>query len=155
MNMKKKFATPKSPKEAFAEAKALYENARETLKKSPVEFDAYKKPKYVKEASAMAYLAALRAIDGYLLSMGTLPDKLPTSIIEYEKALRRIPKNGKLMVALEIAYQNLYIFGYYRGGIGVKMIKEGFSKAKFIIDTLSNKLTGSNSRSGLEILEVK
>ncbi|MEW6102293.1 MAG: hypothetical protein AB1630_00505 [bacterium] len=29
------------------------------------------------------------------------------------------------------------IFGYYQGGISVGMIKEGFQKAKFIIDTLT------------------
>jgi len=135
--MRRKVVTPKSPQEAFAEAKALYKNARETLKKSPIEYDVYKEPKYVKEASAMAYLAALRAIDGYLLATGTSPDRLPTSIVEYEKALRKIPRNGKLMAAFEVVYQNLHILGYYRGGVGVGMIKEGFAKAKLIIDALS------------------
>ncbi|MEW6483006.1 MAG: hypothetical protein AB1397_08470 [bacterium] len=44
----------------------------------------------------MAYLAALTAIDGYLLSIDTPKDKLPTSIDGYEKYLHKIPHNGKL-----------------------------------------------------------
>jgi hypothetical protein len=91
----------------------------------------------VKEACGLGYLAPLRAIDGYLLATGTPWDKLPTSIIEVEKALQKIPRNGKLIAAMTIVYQNLHILGYYRGGIGVEMIKEGFKHAKFIIDRLS------------------
>lgn len=135
--MKRELLTPKSSKEAFEEAETFFKNAKETLNKSPIEFGAYKKPKYVKEASAMGYLASLRAVDGYLLATGVPAQNLPTSIAEYEKAILKIPRNGKLLTALEIVYQNLHIFGYYRGGIGVEMIKEGFSKAKFIIATLS------------------
>lgn len=140
--MKRKVITPKTPKEAFGKAEAFYKNAQDVLKKSPIEFGVYKEPKYVKEASAMAYLDALRAIDGYLLSKGVLPQNLPTSIMEYEKAVMKIPQNGRLLVTLEVIYQNFHIFGYYRGGIDVEMIKSSFSKVRFIIDTLlkiSNK----------------
>ncbi len=137
MNRKLSTLTPKTPQEAFAEAEIFYKNAKENLKKSPIEFGGYQKPKYVKEASAMGYLAALRAIDGYLLSKGVLPQNLPSSIIEYQKAILKVPQNGKLLIALEVAYQNLHIFGYYRGGISVEMIKDGFSKARLIIDTLA------------------
>ncbi|MEW6007842.1 MAG: DUF5618 family protein [bacterium] len=128
---------PKDPGEAFSEAKRYLENAKETLARSPIEYGAYKDRKYVKEASAMGYVAALTAIDGYLLSIGTSRDKLPTSIDEYTKSLRKIPHNGKLMTALTVLYENLHIFGYYRGGVSVEMIKDGFQKARFIIDTLS------------------
>jgi hypothetical protein len=86
----------------------------------------------------MGYLAALKAVDGFLLKKGIPSDKLPTSLIEYEKALQKtIPHDGKLFAAFTVVYQNLHIFGYYRGGIGVDMIKEGFKSAKTIIDTLS------------------
>ena len=135
--MKNKFRNPKSPKEAFIEAEQFYKNAKETLAKSPIEYGAYQKPKLVKEASAMAYLAALRAIDGFLLAKGFHAKNLPTSIVEYEKAIDKIPYNGKLAESLEVAYQNLHILGYYRGGVGVEMIKEGFSKARYIINTLT------------------
>ena len=135
--MSKKKAGFASPDEAFSEAKRYFENAKESLSLSPIEYDIYKDKKYVKEASAMGYLAALSAIDGWLLLQGTTSDKLPTSIEGYEKATRKIPHNGKLMSALVVVYQNLHIFGYYRGGVDVEMIKSGFSKAKLIIDTLS------------------
>ncbi|MEW6102295.1 MAG: DUF5618 family protein [bacterium] len=134
---KRKISFPKTPKEAFNEANRYFANAKETLLKTEIEYDRYKDRKYVKEASAMAYLAALSAIDGYLLSIDTPKDKLPTRIEEYEKALHKIPHNGKLISAMATVYENLHIFGYYRGGVGVNMIKEGFQKAKLIIDTLS------------------
>ncbi|MEW6006634.1 MAG: DUF5618 family protein [bacterium] len=62
-----------------------------------MEYDRYKDRKYVKEASAMAYLAALSAIDGYLLSIGTPQDKLPKSIDEYGTAMHKILHNGKFL----------------------------------------------------------
>jgi len=136
---KRKVAFPKTPESAFFNAKRYFENAKETLLKSKIEYDRYKDEKYVKEASGMAYLAALQAIDGYLLSMGVPSDKLPTSITEYEKSLQKIPHNGKLMAAMGTVYENLHILGYYRGGVDVNMIKSGFQKAKFIIDTLSGE----------------
>ena len=134
---KKKQARFETSIEAFQEAKRYFANAKENLSQSPIEYGAYKDKKYVKEASAMGYIAALTAIDGWLLSTGTSKDKLPTSIEGYEKDLRKIPHNGKLMTALNIVYENLHLLGYYRGGVGVEMIKEGFQKAKLIIDTLS------------------
>ncbi|MCC6012070.1 hypothetical protein LM594_03720 [Candidatus Caldipriscus sp.] len=39
-------------------------------------------------------------------------------------AVEKIPRNGKLMANLITAYQNLHILAYYRGGVGVQMIKE-------------------------------
>ncbi len=129
--------SPRTPEACFSEAKRYLANAKETLLKSEIEYDIYKDSKYVKEASAMAYLSALSAIDGWLLSFGKTEDKLPASITEYEKSLQKIPHNGKLKSALTVVYQNLHIFGYYRGGVDVDMIKSGFQKAKLIIDTLN------------------
>ena len=139
--MSKKKTGFASADEAFSEATRYLANAKEVLSQSPIEYDIYKDKKFVKEGCAMGYLAALSAIDGWLLSVGTSPDKLPTSIQEYEKATRKIPHNGKLMSALVVVYENLHILGYYRGGVDVEMIKSGFSKAKLIIDTLSKRET--------------
>jgi hypothetical protein len=133
----KKLVFPKNPKEAFDEAYKLYNNAKEILSSIDIEYGVYKDTKRLKEACGIAYLAPLKAIDGYLLSEGESPDKLPTSITEIEKALRRIPRNGKLMSAMTVVYQNLHILGYYRGGVDVEMIKSGMKSAKTIIDTLS------------------
>lgn len=136
-NLFKKDKT-ESPEQVFKEAKRCYANAREVLKKSPVRFGAYEDSKFVREASAMAYLAALRAFDGYLLKKGWSSDKLPASIDECYAALRTIPHNGKLKNALTVVYQNLHILAYYRGGVGEKMVKEGFSRAREIMDMLSS-----------------
>jgi hypothetical protein len=134
---KKRFAIPKTLEEAFAEAYKLYENAKELLAKAPIEYGIYKDTQRVKEVCEIGYFAPLRAIDSYLLATGTLSDKLPTSIVELEKTLAKIPCNDKLMTAMPLLYQNLHILGYYRGGVGIEMIKEGFKHAKFIVDRLS------------------
>ena len=132
---KRKAKLVKTPQDAISEAKRYFKNAKETLSKSSVEWAAYKDEKCVKEACGIGYLATLRAIDAYLLSKGTLPDKLPTSIQEYERELKKVPHNGKVMTSMRIVYENLHILGYYRGGVGTGMIKEGFRHAKTIIDT--------------------
>ena len=141
-----KKALPKSMKEALDEAKEYFANAKETLKKSPIKFGVYTKPKYVKEASAMGYLSTLRAIDAVLLAKGTKPEELPTSIEEYKKALLKIPHNGKLLAALTVVYQNLHILAYYRGGVDVDMIKSGFMRSKEVIETFSRLNKGVRSR---------
>jgi hypothetical protein len=133
----KKRLLPESRQEALEEARKYFENAKETLKKSPIEFGIYTEPKFVKEASAMGYLAALRAIDSYLLARGTKPERLPASIDEYRMSLRKIPHNGKLMAALTVAYQNLHIFAYYRGGVDVEMVKSGLTRAEELVENFS------------------
>ena len=128
----------KTKEDALKKENLYFINAKETLKKSPIEYNAYQNSKYVCEASAMAYLAALRAIDGYLLGIGIPETNLPDSHIQYSETIKKkIPKNGKLMNYYNIVYQNLHLFGYYREGVGVGMIKEGFSSAKEIINILS------------------
>ncbi|MEW6687051.1 MAG: DUF5618 family protein [Candidatus Edwardsbacteria bacterium] len=48
-----------------------------------------------------------------------------------------LTKNGRIKNAFSTVYENLHIFGYYRGGTDVDMIKGGFEKAKIIIEVLS------------------
>jgi len=72
---------PKTKEEAISEAKRFLRNAKEILAKTEIEYGRiYKDPKATREAAGIAYLAALLAIDGYLISKGVPPDKLPTSI---------------------------------------------------------------------------
>lgn len=128
---------PKTKEEAINEAKRFLKNAKEILSKTEIEYGKiYKDPKATREAAGIAYLAALLAIDGYLISKGTPKDKLPTSIDGYMDAIRKIPRNGKLMANLITAYQNLHVFAYYRGGVGVEMIKEGIKSVEEIIKIL-------------------
>jgi hypothetical protein len=128
---------PKTKDEAISEAKRFLKNAKEILSKTEIEYGKiYKDPKATREAAGIAYLAALLAIDGYLISKGTPKDKLPTSIDGYMDAVRKIPRNGKLMANLITAYQNLHVFAYYRGGVNVDMIKAGLKSVEEIINIL-------------------
>jgi hypothetical protein len=128
---------PKTKEEAISEAKRFLKNAKEILSKTEIEYGKiYKDPKATREAAGIAYLAALLAIDGYLISKGIPKDKLPTSIDGYMDAVRKIPRNGKLMANLITAYQNLHILAYYRGGVNVDMIKAGIKSVEEIINIL-------------------
>lgn len=131
---------PKTSEKAFYEAVRLYRNGKAHLKGVPISYGAYTDTNPVQEACAAAHLAYLRAIDGYILLKGVPIDRLPLSYDDYRDALEQhIPHNGKLRQAFKVAYQNLHIFGYYRGGVGVDMIKEGFTRAKAIVETLTRR----------------
>ena len=128
----------KSNEYSTSEAYRYLANAKETISKSAIQYGAYSDSKYVREAAGIAYLAALKAIDTYLINKGVHEDDLPDSIEEYRKLIgKKIPLNGKLTVALKIVYQNLHLFAYYRGGTNVDMVKAGFENCKKIIDMLS------------------
>jgi len=138
--MKKKM----TPEECFQLAHRFYRNAKEFLKRAAVEYNRYQDPKPVHEATGMGYIAVLKALDGFLLSQGVSPDKLPTSVIEYNKALTRYSqRNGKLLAAFYTVYENLHIFGYYKGGLNVQMVKSGFEAARFIIEHLTHQKLSS------------
>jgi len=139
---------PKTKTDSIKIANRYFSNAKETLNKSPIEYKAYQDSKYVCEACAMAYLATLKAIDGYLVGSGIPETNLPDTHIQYTEAIKKIPKNacpvgrndrigGKLMNFYNIVYQNLHLLGYYRGGVSVNMIKDGFGRAKEIIEMLA------------------
>ena len=124
--------------EALKAAHRYFDNAKKTISKVPVEYGRYTDSKYVSEAAGTAYLAALRAIDSYLLGKGIHHDQLPKSIKGYWTALDKyIPLNGKLAASLDTVYENLHVFAYYRNGIGVGLIKEGFNCVKKIIDMMA------------------
>ena len=128
----------RTKEESLKMANRYFSNAKETLKKSPIEHKAYQDSKYVSEASAMGYLAVLKAIDGYLLGIGIPESNLPDTHIQYSETIKKkMPKNGKLMNYYNIVYQNLHLMGYYRNCIDVEMIKSGFSRAKDVINMLT------------------
>src|SRR5438874_2371085 len=94
---KKQKLKPITPEDAFAEAHRFLKNARETISKSPIEHNRYQDTKYVREASGIAYLSALRAFDGYLLKKGIHYDHLPKSYEGYWAVREKyIPVNEKL-----------------------------------------------------------
>ena len=131
----KKGNLPKTPQICKSEAYRYYENAKDILKNISIEYGLYTDTKSVQKACAIGYLAALFAIDSFLLSKGILWKELPTSIDGYWAALQKYAqKNGRLTADLTGAYENLHILGYYRGGTDVEMIKSGFKRVKDIID---------------------
>lgn len=128
----------KTASEYYKEAHRYYKNAKGRLKESRVEHDRYQDLKPVREACGTCYLAVLLALDAYFLERGVQADKLPTSTEGYQEFLRKYAAhNGKIKNAYYNVYENLHIFGYYRGAGEINTVKAGFENAKLIIDTLS------------------
>jgi hypothetical protein len=122
----------------LSEAYRYLANAKETLRKSPIQYGIYTDSKYVREAAGIAYLAAFKALDTYFISKGIDKAELPQSIDEYREFVRKkIPLNGKLNASMKIVYENLHIFAYYRGGTAALMVKEGFENARKVIEMIS------------------
>jgi hypothetical protein len=71
------------------EALRYLQNAKEILKKAPIEDGRYADVKYVQEACGTAYLAIIKAIDGYLMNKGLSKKELPKSTEGYRKALQK------------------------------------------------------------------
>ncbi len=121
------------------EALRYYENAKEILKKSPIEDNRYADVKYVKTACGTAYLAVLKAIDEYLLSKGVTEKELLKSVDEYREMLKKYLSvhNGKLIKEFERIYKELHIAGYYRGLLeGVDTVKDVMKAAKGFIEKI-------------------
>lgn len=99
------------------EAIRYLNNAKELLKKTPVEDNIYTDIKYVKSALGVAYLGVLEAINESLLNKGLTKKELPKKVEEYEKALKKYfgAYNGKLLKEFSTLYDELHIAGYYRG----------------------------------------
>ena len=124
--------------QAFSEAKRYLANAKETISKSAIDSTGklYEDAKYIREGAGVAYLAALKAFDGWLIGKGYISDELPKSIDEYWALRKKIPHNGKFTADFTLVYQNLHIGAYYQGIISVNVIKEGLIAVKEIIAML-------------------
>jgi hypothetical protein len=121
------------------EAIRYLENAKEILKKSPVEDDKYTDEKYVKSACGVAYLGILKAIEEHLLRKGITKKELPRKVEEYRKALQRYVSvhNGKLLNEFDALYNELHMAGYYRGLFQhTGIVREVFKKSRQFIEKL-------------------
>lgn len=121
------------------EALRYLNNAKEILKKAPMEDNKYSDVKYVREACSTAYLAVLKAIDEYLLNKGLSKKELPKSVDVYRKALQRYLAihDGKLLKEFEYLYDELHIAGYYRGLLhDVNIVKDALKAAKAFIEKI-------------------
>jgi len=118
------------------EALRYLQNAKEILKKAPIEDNAYADVKYVQEACGTAYLSILKAIDEYLLNKGLSRKELPKSVDAYREALQKhlAIHDGKLIREFERLYDQLHIAGYYRGLLhNVDIVKDALKSAKSFI----------------------
>jgi len=90
-------------------------NAKEILRKVPIEDKRYTDVKYVQEACGTAYLSVVKAIDEYLLNKGLDKKELPKSVDAYRKALQKhvAVHDGKLLREFEALYDQLHIAGYF------------------------------------------
>lgn len=123
------------------EAARYIKNARELLKKSPIEEGRYADNKYVKSACGVAYLGVLKAIDLFLLRKGLLRKELPKKVEEYEKAIKKhaSPDDGKLLKAFSDLYDELHIAGYYRGNLHrVEVVQAALRGSEEFITRLSS-----------------
>lgn len=113
------------------EAIRYLNNAKEILKKAPIEGRFYADVKPVREAFGTAYLAILEAINERLHKKGITKKELPKSVEEYRKALAKYVSvnNGKLIKEFNHLYDGLHITGYYRGGIDNVDAVKGYFKA--------------------------
>ncbi|MGQ9646571.1 MAG: DUF5618 family protein [Thermodesulfobacteriota bacterium] len=114
-------------------------NAKEILKKVPIENNIYTDVKPVREAFATAYLAVLEAVNDHLTKKGVAKKELPKSIDAYRNALRKhiAVHDGKLMREFEMLYDTLHIAGYYRALIyNVDMVKDALKAARAFIEKL-------------------
>ncbi|MFA5782709.1 MAG: DUF5618 family protein [Bacteroidales bacterium] len=131
----------------ISEAYRYLANAKETLGKSQIEYERYIDPKYVREAAGMAYLAALKALDTYFISIGLDRKILPKSIDGYWNLIRKkIPLNGKLTASVSTIYENLHIDAYYRGHTNVDLVKAGFENARKVIEMISKLMDKTSAR---------
>jgi hypothetical protein len=116
-----------------------FQNAKEILRKAPIEDGRFADVKHVQEACGGAYLAVLKAIDDYLINKGLSKKELPKSVDGYRKALQKYlaVHNGKLLREFESIYDELHIAGYYRGMLhSVDVVKGAFNTAKEFIEKI-------------------
>tara|TARA_B100002003_G_C13858658_1_gene420502 strand:+ start:64 stop:441 length:378 start_codon:yes stop_codon:yes gene_type:complete len=119
------------------EALRYLKNAKDILKKVPIEDNFYTDIKPVREAFGTAYLAILEAINEALINKGYTRKELPKSVVGLRKALQKHLSihNGKLMRDFERLYDGVHIAGYYRGLIYNKnAVHEYLKSAKAFIN---------------------
>jgi len=121
------------------ESGRYFDNAKDLLRKSPIEENRYADVKYVQEACGTAYLALLNALDEYFVRNGVNEKDLPQSVEGYRDMIKKYLSvhNGKLTKDFEAIYRELHISGYYRGDLQhVDVVKAASKATKAFINFL-------------------
>ena len=121
----------------YAEAMRYIANAKDVLQKAGFKDGRYDDSKYVRMACGTAYSGVLIAIETWLKLKGVdfsdiAKNKNKRKNIEFYKN-NVAALDGKLKGFLDDAYQILHLDGYYDGIQNIKVIKEGFTAAKYIV----------------------
>ena len=114
-----------------------FNNAKETLAKSSIEFGHYLDPKFVSEAAGMAYLAARKAILDYSKQKGLAVKPVPKTYEGMSHLIDKLPQRNKLHYKFKNVYDILHSGAYYDGLTRVAAIKDGFKEAEDIIRMLN------------------
>jgi hypothetical protein len=129
----------------YVEAMRYIANAKDALKKAGRDGIYFEDAKYVSSASGIAYKGVLTALDAWLQIKGVESPKNERgrkkgkSIDFYRTNLAKLDK--KLLRALNVAYDNLHLAGYYDGTLSFGTINDGFKSACELIDLI--KPTGA------------
>ncbi|MEO0139086.1 MAG: DUF5618 family protein [candidate division WOR-3 bacterium] len=147
-----KTKTPLTPEERLELAKRYLKNAKEVLKKSPIDKGAgvYEDLKYVSEASGTAYLSALEALKALFLWEGLITAKEIKNKLKkidmYAYYLSKTAKIGKdrdvLLKLFDSVYVILHLGGYYRELQNKKAIDAGFESVEKIIKIVERHING-------------
>lgn len=122
------------------EAEKYLNNAYKELKLSDRNGKIFQDVKHMRTACGVAYLAALKAIDGILLMRDVPKPKRRPSIEYYQKKLSQLDR--KILTSLNIAYHILHIDGYYDGFNHIKTIESGFEETENLIHKLGEMTKG-------------
>ena len=144
MSMKKPYSADvanQKKAEMLSEARRYVKNAKETLKSTDIIENAlYTDVKYVRKAAGIAYLAALEAIEAWMMGVGLIQNKKdkPESIEAYQLIVNQMSFKNKVMNKLNIAYETLHIAAYYRKNRTTVNMKLGLKAVEDIIDIIEH-----------------
>jgi len=114
-----------------------YRNAKDILKKSSIEDNAYTDVKFVREAFGTLWLAILKALDEAFLSKGVPRDRLPKDSRVYGNYIKKYlsQRDGKLQRKFWNLYDEVHVAGYYRSLLRhTDAVKGIFQAAEKFID---------------------
>src|SRR5438067_1906028 len=91
----------------------FFNNAKETLAKSGIEYGHYLDSKYVSEAGGMAYLAARKAILNFAKEKGMIVKPVPKTYEGMSHLIDKFPQRNKLHYKFKDVYDILHSGAYY------------------------------------------
>jgi hypothetical protein len=129
-------ATPPVTKaELIQTARSYLASAKQSLAVAPrIDNLIYTDADITSEAAATACIAALKAIDAYVVARGIY--STPQTMNEYKLVVDAMSCANQIYPRLTIVFQNLHLFAYQCRGVEIEMIKSGMRCVKEIIDII-------------------